>query len=149
MNENQTKAIIRRTGWQDTIECWHRLPNKVFFFALLAAWVVLFQFLGNSILGYIHTSSLFAWLYNAYNIGGEAGEDASIGNLIPFLVVGNFLVETEGTARAAAANMVAGNFNAGSGADVAHGGLCRAAAAPFSRRTVRGNLRVDGAGLGT
>jgi exosortase len=89
MNGNQTKAIS--PDWRaDTIECWHRLPNKAFFFALLAAWALLFQFWGNSILGYVHTSSLFAWLYNSYNLGGEAGEDASIGNLIPFLVVGIF-----------------------------------------------------------
>jgi exosortase len=89
MNEAQTKAAP--PDWQtDTVECWHRLPSKAFFFALLAAWALLFQFLGNSILGYVHTSSLFAWLYNAYNLGGEAGEDASIGNLIPFLVVGIF-----------------------------------------------------------
>ncbi|MEJ0088428.1 MAG: exosortase/archaeosortase family protein [Limisphaerales bacterium] len=89
MNENQTKTAP--TDWRaDTVECWHRLPNKMFFFALLAVWGVLFQFWGNSILGYIHTPSLFEWLYNSYNIGGELGEDASIGNLIPFLVIGLF-----------------------------------------------------------
>ena len=69
---------------------WAQIPGKVFFFVLLAAWVLLFQFWGNSILGYIHTTSLFAWLYNSYNLFGEAGEDASFGNLIPFLVVGLF-----------------------------------------------------------
>jgi exosortase len=89
MNGTQTKAVS--PDWlADTAECWHRLPNKAFFFALLAAWVLLFQFWGNSILGYIHTSSLFAWLYDSYNLNGEAGEDASIGNFIPFLVVGIF-----------------------------------------------------------
>jgi exosortase len=88
MNENQKAAP---TDWRaDTLECWRRLPNKFFFFALLAAWVLLFQFRGNSILGYVHTPSLFAWLYNLYNLPGEAGEDASVGNLIPFLVVGIF-----------------------------------------------------------
>jgi exosortase len=89
MNEDQIKAAP--SDWQtDTLACWRQLPNKVFFFVLLAVWALLFQFWGNSILGYIHTSSLFAWLYNAYNLGGEAGEDASVGNLIPFLVVGIF-----------------------------------------------------------
>jgi exosortase len=89
MNKDQTKAAP--PDWRtDTMECWQRLPNKIFFFTLLAAWGLLFQFWGNSILGYIHTPSLLAWLYNAYNLGGEAGEDASIGNLIPFLVVGIF-----------------------------------------------------------
>jgi exosortase len=87
MNEAPTKAAT--PDWRtDTLECWRRLPNKAFFFTLLAAWALLFTFRGNSILGYVHTSSLFAWLYNSYNLGGEAGEDASIGNLIPFLVVG-------------------------------------------------------------
>jgi exosortase len=65
------------------------LPNKAFFFTLLAAWLLLFQFWGNSILGYVHTSSLFAWLYDAYTVGGEQN-DASHGKLIPFLVVGLF-----------------------------------------------------------
>lgn len=89
MNGTQTNEVS--PDWQaDTVECWHRLPNKAFFFGLLAAWLALFQFWGNSILGYIHTSSLFAWLYNSYNLNGEAGEDASFGNLIPFLVVGIF-----------------------------------------------------------
>jgi len=89
MNGNQTKAAP--TDWRaDTIECWQRLPNKVFFFTLLAAWALLFQFLGNSILGYVHSPSLFEWLYNGYNLPGEGGDDASIGNLIPFLVAGIF-----------------------------------------------------------
>ena len=77
MNGNRTKTAAP-TDWRaDTIECWRRLPNKFFFFTLLAAWLLLFQFWGNSILGYVHTSSLLAWLYNAYNLTGEAGEDAS------------------------------------------------------------------------
>jgi len=89
MDDDQTKAAP--PDWRaDSIECWHRLPNKVFFFTLLAAWILLFQFWGNSILGYVHTSSLFAWLYDAYNQPGEAGADTSYGNLIPFLVVGIF-----------------------------------------------------------
>src|ERR1035437_9808377 len=76
--------------WQDSKDCWRRLPNKVFFFLLLAAWLALFQFLGNSILGYIHTTSLFSWMHEAYrSYGGSANDDAH-GNFIPFLVVGLF-----------------------------------------------------------
>jgi exosortase len=90
MNENQTKPTPPDL-WTDTIECWHRLPNKAFFFVLLAAWLLLFQFFGNSILGYIHTSSLFRWLFFVYNIGGgDKATDDSYGNVIPFLVVGIF-----------------------------------------------------------
>jgi hypothetical protein len=88
MNGNQTKPAP--TDWRaDTIECWNRLPNKVFFFTLLAAWALLFQFFGNSILGYVHTSSLFEWLYNLYNVGGDLN-DSGYCNMIPFLVVGIF-----------------------------------------------------------
>jgi len=88
MNEAQTTAAP--TDWRtDTIECWQRLPNKTFFFALLAAWCLLFQFWGNSIMGYVHTSSLFGWLIDAYNTPGSV-EDTGHGNFIPFLVVGIF-----------------------------------------------------------
>ena len=88
MEVNQTKRVP--TDWRaDTMDCWQRLPNKFFFFALLAAWLLLFQFWGNSILGYVHTSSLFGWLYEAYN-SVQSVEDAGHGNVIPFLVVGIF-----------------------------------------------------------
>ena len=87
MNSHQTKTAP--PDWRaDTRACWQRLPNKVFFFTLLAAWALLFQFWGNSILGYVHTSSLFAWLNEAYN--GPGAEDAGHGDFIPFLVIGIF-----------------------------------------------------------
>jgi len=73
--------------WQDTMDCWRCLPNKFFFFGLLIAWLALFQFWGNAILGYVHTPSLFSWLINQYD--QPDGSDAH-GNLIPFLVVGLF-----------------------------------------------------------
>ncbi|MGA3283099.1 MAG: exosortase/archaeosortase family protein [Verrucomicrobiota bacterium] len=78
-----------RSFWQDTADCWRRLPNKTFFFVLLAAWLALFQFLGNSILGYIHTPSLFSWMYEAYNTPNPAADDGH-GDFIPFLVIGSF-----------------------------------------------------------
>jgi exosortase len=88
MNGTPTKEVS--PDWlADTAECWRRLPDKFFFFALLAAWLALFQFWGNSILGYVHTSSLFGWLYDIYNSPGSA-EDAGHGDFIPFLVVGIF-----------------------------------------------------------
>ncbi len=88
MNGNQNIRTFD-DFWRDTVDCWLRLPNKVFFFVLLAAWLALFQFLGNSILGYIHTTSLFRWMYEAYN-SPNPGADDGIGNIIPFLVVGLF-----------------------------------------------------------
>jgi exosortase len=88
MNEAQTKEVS--PDWlADMAGCWRLLPGKFFFFALLAGWLALFQFWGNSILGYVHTSSLFGWLYDIYNSPGSA-EDAGHGDFIPFLVVGIF-----------------------------------------------------------
>lgn len=88
MNGNQNKTTP--VDWRaDTIDCWRHLPDKSFFFALLAAWLLLFQFWGNSILGYVHTSSLFGWLYEAYN-SAQSVEDAGHGDFMPFLVVAIF-----------------------------------------------------------
>lgn len=86
MNGN-SDIETRKNYWQDTVDCWRRLPNKAFFFGLLAAWLVLFQFLGNAILGYVHTSSLFSWLWDQYN--KPSGDDAQ-GKFIPVLVVALF-----------------------------------------------------------
>jgi exosortase len=71
----------------DLIAFWRELPNKGFFFGLLAAWLLIFQFWGNSILGYIHTPSLFSWLTEAYNSNKQVADD-SIGSFIPFVVLG-------------------------------------------------------------
>jgi exosortase len=88
MNGTPTKEVP--PDWlSDTAECWRRLPDKFFFFVLLIEWLALFQFYGNSILGYVHTSSLFGWLYDIYNSPGST-EDAGHGDFIPFLVVGIF-----------------------------------------------------------
>jgi exosortase len=88
MNRNQLNETPR-SFWQDTADCWRQLPNKTFFFVLLAAWFVLFQLFGNSILGYIHTPSLFSWMYEAYNSPNPAADDGH-GDFIPFLVIGLF-----------------------------------------------------------
>src|ERR1700722_18117924 len=71
------------------IQCWGRVPDKGLFFGLLAAWLLLFQFLGNATFGYIDTTSLMGWMYNAYNNPGSNGEDGH-GNLIPFVVLALF-----------------------------------------------------------
>ncbi len=71
------------------LDCWQRLPNKAFFFVLLAAWLLLFQFLGSSTLGYVKSPSLYSWMYNAYTEGGKsfAESDNSFGALVPFAVL--------------------------------------------------------------
>lgn len=73
------------------LECWPRLPNKLPFFVLLAAWVFMFQFLGNSTLGYVNTSSLFGYMYDAY-CGQTSLMQAEEGYavFIPVVVVGLF-----------------------------------------------------------
>ena len=63
---------------------WQSLPDKPVFFLLLAAWLALFQFWGNSTFGYVDTPSLFKWMLNAYNAPGS--EDAH-GNLVPWVVL--------------------------------------------------------------
>jgi exosortase len=88
MNETQ-KNEVSPDFWPDAVACWQQLPNKLFFFGLLAAWLALFKFFGSSILGYVHSPSLFAWLNNSYYPGGEASDDA-YGDMIPFVVVGLF-----------------------------------------------------------
>jgi exosortase len=70
---------------------WRQLPNKAFFLGLLGGWVLLFQFVGNSTLGYYSTHSLFKWMYICYNPPQEIpGIDDQHGNLIPFVVLGLF-----------------------------------------------------------
>lgn len=86
MSENP-KPEVPSGFWPEAQDCWRRLPDKFFFFSLLAAWLALFHFFGNSILGYIHSPSLFAWLGNSYHPGGVDSDD-SFGELMPFVVIG-------------------------------------------------------------
>ena len=72
------------------MESWQQLPNKAFFFFLLAAWLALFQFLGNSVLGYIRTPSLLMWMYHTYNPNSGTTEDDAHGLIVPFVVLGIF-----------------------------------------------------------
>jgi exosortase len=66
--------------------CWQQLPNKAFFFILLAVWLALFQFLGNGTFGYINTASLMRWMMNAYSNPQSDGQDEH-GMFIPFIVL--------------------------------------------------------------
>ncbi len=85
MSQQSTVGVLDEFQ-SELVESWRQLPNKAFFFGLLTAWLALFQFLGSSVMGYIHTPSLFAWMYEAYNTT-EVHDDA-IGKIIPFLVLG-------------------------------------------------------------
>jgi exosortase len=66
------------------LRCWERLPNRGLFLGLLAAWLLLFQFYGNSTFGYVDTPSLFGWMWNAYD-GGDGSEEH--GKFVPFVVL--------------------------------------------------------------
>jgi len=68
---------------------WPRIPNKLAFFVLLTAWVLLFHFLGNSTLGYVNTPSLFGYLYDAYSAGGQslAKSEEGYAVLVPAVVL--------------------------------------------------------------
>ncbi|HWQ90585.1 MAG TPA: exosortase/archaeosortase family protein [Clostridia bacterium] len=89
MDTNNGNGILEEFRLE-FLAVWHRLPNKAFFFGLLAAWLVLFHFLGNSTLGYVVTHSLFEWMYSAYTAGGQdlvEAEDA-YALMIPVVVIG-------------------------------------------------------------
>lgn len=60
------------------------LPSKPQFILVAAAWVTLYQFLGNSSFGYASTPSLFSWLVAVY----ESNPDDSLGYMIPPLILG-------------------------------------------------------------
>jgi exosortase len=73
----------------DTVgQLWQSLPQRGLFVTLLAAWAILFQFLGNSTFGYVDTPSLFGWLHYAY----QNREDDQMGYLMPLVVVVLFWV---------------------------------------------------------
>jgi exosortase len=72
------------------LECWQRLPNKGLFLVLLVAWLALFQFLGNSTLGYISTPSLLQWMHIVYGSVDVSGSDDGHGKFIPFVVLALF-----------------------------------------------------------
>lgn len=89
MAEKQTNPGARQGMAADFVQCWQQLPNKAFFFALLAGWILLFQFLGNATFGYIDTASIFKWMWNSYK-DDDAGNGDGHGKLIPFVVLALF-----------------------------------------------------------
>lgn len=77
-----------QSGWKEEVwKCWSLLENKAFFFSLLAIWLLLFQLVGNSTLGYIRSPSLFAWTYDAAS--GNQSEDGHV-LLMPLAILALF-----------------------------------------------------------
>lgn len=89
MSDGNTTTSAAGTVELGLAECWRRLPDKPLFFTVLAAWLALFHFLGNSTFGYVDTASLFHWMWNAYNSKSPAADDGH-GNLIPIVVLALF-----------------------------------------------------------
>lgn len=77
---------------QELRALWDSLPHKAVFGVLVAAWVALFHFLGNSTLGYIATDSMFGWLQEVYDGGAKLGRDDELGYVVPWLVIAIILV---------------------------------------------------------
>ncbi len=89
MAQPDTTGILEEFQ-QDLIKWWRLLPNKGFFFILLASWLALFHWWGSSTLGYVHSPSLFTWMRNAYApTENDIGDDRH-GMFIPFVVAGLF-----------------------------------------------------------
>jgi exosortase len=66
--------------------CWRAMPDKGLFAGLLAAWLALFHFLGNSTFGYTDTPSIFGWMKFVY----ATSPGDSHGAFVPLVVVALF-----------------------------------------------------------
>src|SRR5687767_8807111 len=85
--ETSTTKAPPRGLREEVARLWASLPDKPVFFTLLATWLALFHFLGNSQFGYKDTPSLFSWLNYAYSMS----TDDEHGRLIP-IVIGALLI---------------------------------------------------------
>src|SRR5437868_2313790 len=71
------------------LDFWQRLPDKGFFFVLLFGWLALFQFVGNSTLGFIKSEPLLKWMY-IVSKPNHTGDDDSHALFVPFIVLALF-----------------------------------------------------------
>jgi exosortase len=89
--ENQSTTGILEEFQSELVAAWRQLPNKPFFFILLACWLALFQFLGNSTFGYLDTHSLLKWIYLlGMAKSGETEMDDNQMIIAPLVVLGLF-----------------------------------------------------------
>lgn len=90
MDEQSTTGILDEFQ-AELVDAWRQLPNKGFFFMLLGAWLLLFEFLGNSTFGYLDTPSLLKWMYilgSAKSAEGETDDNQML--IAPLVVIGLF-----------------------------------------------------------
>lgn len=73
-------------------QLWAGLPDKAGFAVVMAAWVALFHFLGNSVLGYVDTPSVFVWLDALHANAERTDSDDAFGRHVPWLVVALMVV---------------------------------------------------------
>ena len=64
---------------------WSKVPDRIIFLGLLAAWCLLFHFFGWSSAIQGRTDSLFDWMWDKWT---DPANDASHGKLIPWVVLG-------------------------------------------------------------
>jgi exosortase len=89
-------------------QLWEGLPNKAEFAVLVAAWVLLFHFLGNSTLGYVDTASMFTWLNALHESAEKADTDDAFGRYVPLLVLVLLIVRRQELTEAAKRSWVPG-----------------------------------------
>ena len=83
-SEVESKVDERRPGiLAEAQAIWRATPNRVALLVLLGVWVGLFQWLGNSTLGYVNSPSLFGWW--SWTMKNTPDEEHAY--LIPFVVV--------------------------------------------------------------
>ena len=80
-------SSAHRSFQDEFLACWRVLPDKALFFGLLAIWLALFHFLGNSTFGYVDSPSLFVWIQR---ICLRPDSDDSHVTLVPLIVLGLF-----------------------------------------------------------
>jgi exosortase len=80
----QPEAAQEQSFLDEAKAVWGRIENKGIFAALLASWILLFHYLGNSTFGYRLGASLFEWTLADY----RGNPDDEHGKLIPFVVLG-------------------------------------------------------------
>ena len=71
------------------------LPNKAAFAVVAAAWVCLFHYLGNSVLGYVDTPSIFVWLDALHASAEKTDSDDAFGRFVPWLVLALMLARRQ------------------------------------------------------
>lgn len=81
---NSSVGVPQQPGFlEEAADLFRRLPHKVLFGILFAAWIALFHFYGNATLGYVKSASLFDWARGVY---AWAGGDDAHGAYIPYAV---------------------------------------------------------------